>query len=38
MGSAVGQPLEVGKVVAGFGQLESALDGIAGSSVHRGKC
>ena len=34
VGPGVGQPFEVGKVVTGFGQLESALDGIACSSMH----
>ena len=37
MGSGVGQPPEVGMVVAGFGQLESALDSIACPSMHRGE-
>ena len=37
MGSGVGQPLEVGKVVTSFGQLESTLDGIVCSSMHRGE-
>ena len=37
MGSGVGQPLEVGKVMTGFGQLESTLDSIACSSMHRGE-
>ena len=37
VGPAVGQPFEVGKVITGFGQFESALDSVARSSVHRGE-
>ena len=37
VGPGIGQPLEVGEVVTGFGQFESALDGVACSSMHRGK-
>ena len=33
----VGQPFEVGEMVTGFGQLESALDSIACSSMHGGE-
>ena len=37
VGPGVGQPLEVGKVMTGLGQFESALDGIACSSMHGGE-
>ena len=37
VGSAVRQPFEVGEVITGFGQFESALDGIARSSMHGGE-
>ena len=37
VGPTVGQPLEMGKVITGFGQFESALDSVACSSVHRGE-
>ena len=37
VGSAVGQPFKVGKEVTGFGQFESALDGVVRSSMHGGE-
>ena len=37
MGSGVGQPLEVGEIVTGFGQFEPALDSVTRPSMHRGE-